>query len=76
MAANSGKQTFVVFARKQYEQPLTEVGSIEAQSGQQAHKEALKAFPADDWLEMIAVPQSVVIPVISGSHMAKERDYE
>ena len=72
----NGPDSFVVFGRKDYQQPLEELGSVSAANSSQAGQAALEAYPDDDWLEMIAVPQQVVVPVISGSHMAKDRDYE
>lgn len=70
------QDTYLVFARKVYEEPLEELGTVSAADAETARQAALKIYPDDDWLEMIAIPKHHVVPVISGSHMAKERDYE
>lgn len=57
-------QVFVIFARKAYDEPLTEVGTIDAGDGAKAREAALKAYPEEDWLEMVAIPQGVVVTVI------------
>jgi hypothetical protein len=60
-------QIFVVFARKKHEEPLVEVGTVNAGDAEQARQEALNAFPDGGWLEMIAVPRHVVVSVVEAN---------
>jgi hypothetical protein len=63
MMSDNG-QDFVIFARKEYEEPLAEIGTVSAGDSAKAREAALKAYPDDDWLEMVAIPQAVVLTVI------------
>ena len=58
------QNTYRIFARKNYDEPLMEVGEIKADSIEQAREAALEKFPADDWLEMIAIPNAAFISVL------------
>jgi hypothetical protein len=56
-----------VFARKEYPEPLTYIGSIEADSDDTAIEGSLKEFGENDWIEMLAVPQQEIITVFSAA---------
>ena len=61
-----------VFARKEYPEPLTYIGSIEADSDDAAIEGSLKKFgPESEWIEMLAVPQQEIITVFSASKEEK-----
>ncbi len=57
---------FDVFARKEHQEPLLQIGSIEAENAEAAKVASLETFgPADEWLEMLAVPREAVVLVFS-----------
>ena len=58
------EETYRIFARKNYDEPLMEVGTAAADSVEKAREAALEKFPGDDWLEMIAIPQAAFISVL------------
>ena len=48
-------QTYMVFARTEYDEPLEHRGNVEASSTEEAKEAALERF-GKDWLEMSLVP--------------------
>jgi len=57
------EETYMILARKSYDEPLKEVGVIKAASREQVRDSALATYPDDDWLEMVALPQVALISV-------------
>ena len=60
---------YLVFARKAYQQPLELLGPLrvegEAEAGQtRLVEQARRQFGREDWIEMIAIPQSAIAVVI------------
>lgn len=55
-----------VFARKEYPEPLSYIGSVEVEQTDEVTEASLARYgPASDWLEMVAVPRQEVILVFS-----------
>lgn len=55
-----------VFARKEYPEPLTYIGSVEVDSADDVSRVSLEQYgPESEWLEMVAVPRDKVILVFS-----------
>jgi hypothetical protein len=64
---------YLVFARKTYQQPLALLGPLrveaEAEAGQTGLVERARGqFGQEDWIEMIAIPQSAITQVIPVSN--------
>lgn len=58
--------TYDVFARKTYPEPLTYIGSVEAESDEDVVQVSLETFgPAEQWIEMIGVPRQAITVVFS-----------
>lgn len=51
--------TYLVFARTEYDEPLEHRGDVEASGDEEASKAALEKF-GEEWLEMSLVPRSKV----------------
>lgn len=56
--------TYLVFARTKHSEPLVSLGTVDAPDADAARETALQAFPDDEWIEMIAVPQASALTVI------------
>ena len=59
--------TYLIFARKEYQQPLELIGDINFDgmpSESELDKRARSQFNGNGWLEMVAVPVTSVINVI------------
>ena len=66
---SSGVTEFLIFAHKSYQQPLELLGPLRVERDAQANQTPLielahGQFGSEDWIEMIAVPQSAVVQVI------------
>ena len=48
--------TFAVFARKESQDALARLGTVQVEEGGEVEKAAQEAF-GEDWLEMIAIPE-------------------
>ena len=59
-------QTFHIFGRKSYPQPLTFVGQVNVEADADLKEAALKLAGADGWIELVAIPASSITPVIAG----------
>lgn len=60
------KQSYIIFARKKYDEPLAEIGTITAKDNNAASQAALDAYPDGDWLEMVAIPERAIVHVMEG----------
>ena len=59
-------QTYDIFARKEYAEPLTHIGAVDAPGPGDVAGIALATFgPAENWLEMIAAPRRKIMVVFS-----------
>ena len=57
---------FAVFARKKHAEPLTYIGSVQAENTERVAAAALTKYgPEDTWLEMVVVPQEDMITVFA-----------
>jgi hypothetical protein len=64
-----------VFARKEYAEPLTYVGSVEVEEAAGVARACLDTYgPESEWLEMVAAPQTAVYRVFSKEQEASEAD--
>jgi len=50
-------ETWVVFARREYKEPLTRIGTLELAPGEDVKRAATRAH-GESWLELVAVPES------------------
>jgi hypothetical protein len=50
-------EKWVVFARREYKEPLTRIGTLELAHGEDV-KGAAKREHGESWLELVAVPES------------------
>ena len=57
-------QTYHVFGRKSYPQPLTFVGQVDVEADAGPKEAALKLAGANGWVELVAIPASSITPVI------------
>jgi len=60
-----------IYGRKEYPQPLEQVGRLAVEDSQALRQKAFQELGADGWVELVAVPESAVIPVISGRKEGK-----
>jgi hypothetical protein len=64
--------TYLIFARKAYQQPLEWIGQLLVESGATPAEaetaelagRARKQFGSEGWVEMVAIPASAVVRVI------------
>ena len=66
---SSGVTEFLIFAQKSYQQPLELLGLLRVEREAEADQAQLVElahghFGKQEWVEMIAVPQSAAVPVI------------
>ena len=64
---------YLIFARKAYQQPLELLGAVrvegEAELGEtRLTEQARGQFGGEDWIEMIAIPESAIAQVIPVSN--------
>ncbi len=48
---------YFVFARREYSEPLTQVGTLEAPAGRSVRDATAQQY-GDHWLELVAIPES------------------
>jgi len=56
-------QVWIVFARKNREDPLHHVGSVHASDPELARVYAWKTYDEERWFEMVVAPQAAFHPV-------------
>ncbi|MBM4423794.1 MAG: hypothetical protein FJ030_10425 [Chloroflexi bacterium] len=56
--------TFLIFGRKEYQQPLEYLGAITVESGPDELSRIARERFGEGWLEMVAAPESSVVRVI------------
>jgi hypothetical protein len=66
---SDGVSEYLILAQKSYEQPLELLGLLHVEGGAEVHEDQLVEqargqFGTEDWIELIAIPQSAVIQVI------------
>jgi len=59
-------QTYHLYGRKTYPQPLTFVGQLQIENATSLKDEAVKLVGDSSWVELIAIPESSSVPVIAG----------
>lgn len=64
---------YLIFARKAYQEPLELLGQLRMEGEAEADQnrlveQARGQFGSEDWIEMIAVPQSAIAQVIPVSN--------
>ena len=57
-------QTYHLYGRKSYPQPLTHIGQLEVDSQENLKDAALRLAGANGWVELVAIPASSITPVI------------
>lgn len=62
--AQTEKQTYHVFGRKSYPESLQYVQQLTLSDTETLKEEALQGTGDDDWVELIAFPETAVIRVI------------
>jgi len=60
----SPDRVWLVFARRSYDQPLHEVGTVEADDADLARVYARSIYDEFAWIEMAVVPRDAVVTVI------------
>ena len=50
-------EKWVVFARREYKEPLTRIGTLELEPGESV-ADAAKREHGESWLELVAIPES------------------
>jgi hypothetical protein len=58
------EQVWLVFARRNYDEPLRQVGTVEADDVELARVYARSIYDEFAWIEMAVVPRDAVITVI------------
>lgn len=56
-------QVYEVFARRNHDEPLQHVGSVNAADDDLARAYAWTLYDEESWVEMCVVPRGAVIPV-------------
>ncbi len=65
----TGTHIYEVFARKNHEEPLKHVGSVNASDDELAKAYAWTVYDEENWVEMCVIPRSAVIPITEhGQH--------
>jgi 1,2-phenylacetyl-CoA epoxidase PaaB subunit len=64
-AKPSQRPVWLVFARRKYNEPLAQVGTVTANSGDMAVVYARSIYDEHPWIEMIVVPRSNTRTVIA-----------
>jgi len=59
-------QTYHLYGRKTYPQPLTFIGRLEIEEATGLKGAALQLAGENGWIEMIAIPESSIMPIIVG----------
>ena len=57
---------FHIYGRKEYPRPLTFVQTIEAETEQEVQQKLKKLTQDTQWIEMVAIPEEAIIPLIPG----------
>ena len=57
-------KTYHIFARKQYQEPLTLITSLTTDEKQDLQKHVLQHTGDQEWIEMIAVPEDGIAYVV------------
>ena len=52
-------ERWIVLGRREYQEPLTRVGAVDVERGQDVGAMAKRAL-GEDWLELVAIPESRV----------------
>lgn len=61
---------YLIFARKEYQQPLEHIGALTVENGSKAAptielaRRAREQFGGEGWVEMIAIPEAATLRVI------------
>jgi 1,2-phenylacetyl-CoA epoxidase PaaB subunit len=61
----SARPVWIVLARKKYEEPLYEVGTVTADNPEMAKIFAQSIYDEQPWIEMVVVPRSSIQTVIA-----------
>lgn len=56
---------WLVYARRQYDEPLHEIGNVVADDEEMAKVYARSIYDEFSWIEMVLVPRECVVTVIS-----------
>lgn len=63
-ASLSASRVWLVLARRAYEEPLRQVGTVEADESELATVYARSIYDEFAWVEMVVVPRDAVVTVI------------
>ena len=64
-AKPSGRGVWLVFARRKYEEPLYQVGTVTADDPEMAAMFAQSIYDEHPWIEMVVVPRSSLRTVVA-----------
>jgi 1,2-phenylacetyl-CoA epoxidase PaaB subunit len=64
MSAN-GRRVWLVFARRKYDEPIYQVGTVTAEGEEMAAVYARSIYDEHPWIEMIVVPRESATTVIA-----------
>ena len=64
-AKPSLRPVWVVFARRKYDEPLYEVGTVTAEAPDMAELYAQSIYDEHPWIEMVVVPRSSMRTIIA-----------
>jgi hypothetical protein len=57
--------TFVVFARRKSQEPLTKIGTVTVKQGASVEESVSKEH-GEDWIELVAIPETAMEWAIGG----------
>jgi 1,2-phenylacetyl-CoA epoxidase PaaB subunit len=60
-----GRKVWLVFARRKYDEPIYQVGTVTAEGGEMAAVYAQSIYDEHPWIEMIVVPRDSTTTVIA-----------
>lgn len=63
-------QTYHLYGRKTYPQPLTFIRRLEVEAATSLHNVALQLAGENGLIELVAIPEASLIPVIVGGNPA------
>lgn len=61
-----------IYGRKEYSAPLEQLGRLAVDNAEAVREKALHDWGTAGWVELVAVPESAVVPVISPSKEASK----
>jgi hypothetical protein len=60
-----GRQVWLVLARRRYEEPLAQVGTVTAEDAEMASLYAQSIYDEHPWIELAVAPRAAVHVIVS-----------